>query len=370
MQVSSKTITIKAKHKINFEDNLDKLNLKALKLNLPKYSYMFKEPYEKDNIVYLDVTIIGLVNLKINDYEFVASLQHLNEGEVLISGKNNIPEKYKQSKSECDHCKINRFRKKTFLLKKEDEYIQVGSSCINDFFQGQSPDNLDKIYDIINQIDNIYSTIEKIETNDVYLLDRFLQVSSAMIRDHGFESKKSEYPTFQRVIDNYNSDVLITGLDYQQVNNTLDWINNLSPKQLENNFLHNLKVVVDHGFVDNRTAAYAAAIVQAYINNSKVKEAQVESDYYGNVSDKVNLQLKFNRQFDFFSKYGTVHMYLFQNELGNSFVWKTTKEYELEQNKEYLIKGTIKSHNLYKEKYKQTELTRCKIENIIKEKEI
>lgn len=369
MQVSSKTITIKAKHKINFENNLDKLNLKALKLNLPRYSFIYKEPYEKDSNVYIDVTIYGLVNLKINDYEFVASLQHLDEGEVLISNNNFIPEKYKESKSECEHCNINRFRKKTFLLKKDDNYIQVGSSCINDFFQGQSPDNLDKIYDIVDQVSNIHNTLEKIEAKDVYLLDRFLQVTSAAIRDFGFESKKSEYPTYQKVIDGYYTDVLITELDVMQVQSALNWVNSFSDKQLENNFLHNLKVVVDHGFVDNRTAAYAAAIVQAYINNSKIKE-KIESDYYGNIGDKINLELKFNRQFDFFSKYGTIHMYLFQNENGNSFVWKTTKDYNLDQNKNYFVKGTIKAHNLYKEKYKQTELIRCKIENIIKEKEI
>ena len=45
---------------------------------------------------------------------------------------------------------------------------------------------------------------------------------------------------------------------------------------------------------------------------------------------------------------------------GNTVVWKTTKNLDLEPDKEYVIKGTVKELSEYRGD-KQTVLTRCKI---------
>lgn len=360
-----KTIEIQAKHKIKLDEKINKLNSKAIKAGLPKYSIIYKEPYEKNNSIYLEASIMGTHKIIIGNYEFVCAMVHLEENEVLLFSSSDIkvPEEYKKSKSECEHCQINRYRKKTYLLfdNKLNKYIQVGSTCIKDFLKGEGLENIEQAHDVVTDLNTFISNIDKIDTKDVYSVNKFLLYSSAMVRDYGWQSKTSlDTPTYIKVLNAFenNEDVVITELDIEQVNNILSWVNTLSD---DNNYFHNLKVIVNHGIVENKTAALAASIIKAF-NSSKPKERS-ESDYFGNIGDKVSLDLQFSKQFEFFSQYGTTYYYLL-NDGKNDFVWKTSKLVPFEENKKYIIRATVKKHNLYKDKYKQTELTRCKIDNI------
>lgn len=362
-----KIIEIQAKHKIKLDEKINKLNVKAIKAGLPKYSIVYKEPYEKNNSIYLEASIMGTHKIVIGNYEFVCSMTHLEEGEVLLFSSSDIkvPEEYKKSKSECEHCQINRYRKKTYLLfdNKLNKYIQVGSTCIKDFLSGEGLENIEQIHDIVADLNTFISNIDKIDTKDVYSINKFLAYSSAMVRDYGWQSKSSlETPTYIRVLNalENNEDVIITELDVEQVNSCINWVSSLSD---ENNYLHNLKVIVNHGIIEHKTAPLAASIIKAF-QSSKPKQNKIESNYVGNVGDKIVLDLEFKKQFEFFSQYGTTYIYLFNDDNGNTLTWKTSKLVPFEDNKKYIIRGTVKKHNLYKEKYKQTELTRCKVDNI------
>ena len=101
-----------------------------------------------------------------------------------------------------------------------------------------------------------------------------------------------------------------------------------------------------------------------------------ESNHYGNVGDKVQMELELVNvaYYDVqFSKgwYGTTtnYIYTMKDAAGNLFVWKTTSYLERVENGEYIkihrgdrftLKGTIKEHSEYKGE-KQTVLTRCRV---------
>jgi len=363
MNTSYLKFEIKAKLKNLLEEKISKINSKANKLGIQEYSFSFKEPFQKDNEVYIPVIIVGLSTLKINDYSFIAALKHLSDGQVLCFGQ-NVPEEFKNSKSECDHCKVNRSRNKTYLLynELENKYIQVGSSCIEDFFKGSSIKDIEKTFDIISEINSLKTNLEKININkSTYLVHQYLSVVSAIIRDYSWSPKNSDYPTYQRAFDELNS-IEITAFEEIQARNAVDWVNNLSAKDLENNYFHNIKTIIDHGFVTIETAPLAASIINSFLKN-KPKVENI-SQFVGNIGDKSIFDLKFSKKFEFFSKFGTTYLYSFEDNHGNYFTWKTSKFINFEDNKKYVIVGTIKNHILYKEKYKQTELTRCKVENI------
>jgi cyclophilin family peptidyl-prolyl cis-trans isomerase len=183
-----------------------------------------------------------------------------------------------------------------------------------------------------------------------------------MVRDFGWQSKSSnDIPTYTRTLNAFlnNEEPIVTELDIEQVNNAIKWVLSLSD---DNNYYHNIKVIVEHGIVNDRTAPLAASIIKAF-QNSKPKQIK-ESNYVGKIGDKTTFDLNFNKKFEFFSQFGTINMYCFSDENNNEFVWKTSKLVPFEENKKYLIFGTIKKHNLYKDKFKQTELTRCKVNNI------
>lgn len=365
METEVKEFLINAKFKNQFEEKISKLNTKATKNGFPQYSYKFNQAIEKDNEIFIPTIIFGVHSIKIEGWQFAATLQHI-ENDVLIFSSSDIslPREFKESK--CEHCNISRFRKQTYVLfnKDENKFIQVGSSCIKDFFNGKAPENIMKFTEYVSDIRSYITTINNIKTNsDIYFINKFLAYTSATIRDHGWVSKsKSDYETpTSNLVLNYlkTNELQLTGFDYEKASDVIAWISKLNEKDLENSYLHNLKVVYDFGFVEPKTAGIAASMIVAFENSRpKLKE----SNYVGTIGNKETFSLNFQKSFEFFSKFGAQYIHLFEDDDGNSFVWKTTKNLSLSKNQKCFVKGTIKNHSLYKEKYKQTELTRCKID--------
>lgn len=90
---------------------------------------------------------------------------------------------------------------------------------------------------------------------------------------------------------------------------------------------------------------------------------KTESQYIGNVGDKVDLKVTlasvhtYETNYSYYSELNFI--YKFKDSNSNTIIWKTSNKY-LEEGKTYQIKGKIKKHNEYKGD-KQTILTRCKI---------
>jgi len=74
----------------------------------------------------------------VGDYRVIAVLDHtVSDTENIIHNLTledenpiKLPEKYRTSKSICEHCKSDRRRNKTVILQnKQEELIQVGTKC-------------------------------------------------------------------------------------------------------------------------------------------------------------------------------------------------------------------------------------------------
>ena len=81
------------------------------------------------------------------------------------------------------------------------------------------------------------------------------------------------------------------------------------------------------------------------------------STHFGKISARYDLVLTLVCETITSSTYGDKRFYLFVDKDGNEFTWSTATNKELERNKTYECRGTIKAHNIYKGK-KQTELSR------------
>lgn len=371
MEVLFRDFEIKARNKIKFEEKIDKLNSKAIKLNFPTYSFVYGSVKQVNGEVVIPVKLIGVQSIKIDGWEFVATLNHI-EDEVLIFSSSDIPIPKTYTVSECEHCNVSRNRKHTYLLfnQEENKYMQVGSTCIQDFFNGNAPENVMKFTDFVAEVRHYIDNLDFVENDSkkVFILENVIALTNATIRDHGWVSKSKavvKEPTASIVWAALNKSIepaLVTKFDVDETLKIMNWVSSLSDKDLENNYLNNLKSIHSIGFVDEKTIGMACSMVIAY-ENSKPK-IRKESEYFGQVGEKHLIELTFKKCFEFFSKFGTQRIYTFEDENGNAFVWKTTTFKPFEEGNKYIIKGTIKAHNLYKEKYKQTELTRCSIEKL------
>lgn len=90
-----------------------------------------------------------------------------------------------------------------------------------------------------------------------------------------------------------------------------------------------------------------------------------DSEYIGEIGEKVKLNVIFDKWTSFESSYGygsstTIFVYTFIANGKDTVVWMTGTDLDVEEGKEYTIIGTVKDHREYR-KDKQTILTRCKI---------
>jgi hypothetical protein len=108
-------------------------------------------------------------------------------------------------------------------------------------------------------------------------------------------------------------------------------------------------------------------------------KANAKVEYYGAVGDKFELILTFDKSFGFEGAYGFTYIHLFHDDEGHQFKWSSSHgtykvEYaknvtlggiehlEFEVGHKYLMRGTVKAHNKYKD-VKQTVITYCKVLN-------
>ncbi len=105
---------------------------------------------------WLHVRLVGLAPV-VEGFVFLARIEHTGAGNILARAAQNpkhelpVPFKYRDAKSLCDHCQINRRRNDTFVLfelkqqkiedivigdpETDDRYKQVGRNCLADFIR-------------------------------------------------------------------------------------------------------------------------------------------------------------------------------------------------------------------------------------------
>lgn len=74
---------------------------------------------KKINTKFYIVDVDGIA--KVNDWVFVAIIQHKDNGNIIRQFKTDIevPEKYRHTESICEHCNYKRVRKDTYLIYNE-----------------------------------------------------------------------------------------------------------------------------------------------------------------------------------------------------------------------------------------------------------
>ncbi len=125
-----------------FQDKWEKLVRRANKLGVvpPTYTITGEVPRShkvrrehfdevKNKTVWVDEEVVMIYHLVTIDHpkvvvpggwEFVATLEHTEEGNIThnISGK-DLPNEYRDCEPWCDHCKVRRNRKDTYVLCRE-----------------------------------------------------------------------------------------------------------------------------------------------------------------------------------------------------------------------------------------------------------
>lgn len=367
-----------------FVDKLNSFKKKHAKYGESELKYEIGEGklvYVNSLNKYINMTDIEVDgSYKINDYEFVASLEYIDEkGENLIktiSSDVEIPRIY-YTRSECDHCKVNRYRKYTVLLRntKTGEFIQVGKSCVKDYL-GVDICNYASYLSIWKSLDEYMENLNKdsygLFSSRGYGVNEILTTTLSQVRHDGYISKNTAYETgtcstasrvyhvINKDTDRYGKplfpDYEITDEDNTKAEAIIKFINNCEDNSA---YTHDLQLLLSFEAVSGKNLGLVVSAVGYYlreINKNIEKAKKIASQYVGNVGDKITFTATPNCVYSDYNDYGIMYIYKFTVD-NNEIIWKTSKYLG---EKEVTIKATIKEHSDFRGN-KQTVITRGRI---------
>lgn len=84
---------------------------------------------------------------KIDNWEFIATLEHTSSGGNIIKNVWNdvsVPDRFKTSEPVCEHCNGKRMRRLLYIVRntKTNEFKQIGSTCVKSYTRGLSAEQI------------------------------------------------------------------------------------------------------------------------------------------------------------------------------------------------------------------------------------
>lgn len=331
-------ITIPAEYLHNFQSVVIDINNKLSMKNV-KFEIKILKTFEKrisnnpTGKIFHKIKIEGRLPI-INNYEFIAKIEHLEHGNVIncnpsLKDTDQIISKYGHSTQQCDVCKTTRDRNNTFILKniKTDETFTVGSTCLKKFV---TIEDATSFFDIAKRLSEMLEMFNKIKHglsmgagNDSYLssgwknnksgtipISELLLYGCISILSTGSYRKKDD------IDSTYNDTInLMYGFKtsddddrlqkyYVKAGHMRDDIINFihefdfetaASRQLNmSTYFHNLKVLTSGDSVTTKNAGFILSIIPMYQRYSKnVNNKDVaDNGYLGSKGDKINVDVK------------------------------------------------------------------------------
>jgi len=382
-----------------FEGNMERLEKKLTRISnkCKKYSCDFR--YEKVGEAFRKmkddngkeytarfVQIEAEGTAIINDWRFIASVEHTENGNIIkkCCYDVEVPEKYYESKPICEHCGSNRYRKNTYIVQnvQTGEFKQVGKSCLTDFTNGMSAEY------VAHYISLFDTLIEGEYIEPGYRAKNYIEIGEALryvaetTRHFGYVKTDGERPTKYRARDYYEADHVMAGFLQEEFEKEMwevsfdansDYAKEISANALEwvlrqeanTEYMHNLKTVCSASHVTFENFGILTSLIPSY-NRAMEREQRIEaersadmkSEHIGKVGDRITILISDYRVITSWeTQYGVTAIYKITDESGNVFTWKTSGCIVEDTKK---ISATVKSQNEYSGT-KQTEITRCRV---------
>lgn len=330
--------------------------------------------------------------IKIAGYTFLATLDHTADTGVILRTAPNakVPEQYREALPVCDHCKLNRVRKDTFVVQHESGTIaQVGRQCLHDFL-GTDPTKFAKASEYA------LSILDRIGYEHGYWgdssykwfsTDEFLAATASAIRNDGWTSRAvareyNKYATADQALDivftptHWDTETITkytpTAADIALAQTARAWAQTLREKDGLSDYEHNVAVVSTLDYIEHKHAGLAASIVIAYqkANNTAptyTKRDTSKSQYVGTVGKReafgtATVAFTFDNTRSYGGRECVGTLVIFDDANGNVLVWAASGEPDLKKGDVVTItNATVKDHTEYKGT-KQTKITRVVFE--------
>ena len=341
----------------------------------------------------IDVSVKGEVP-KIDGWTFVGKLTHDGAGDfvtVLAAPGMTVPTKYRKSTGGCDHCNRARYRKDTFVISKSGKFMEIGRSCLKDFFPTV---NIEWIVNYFKYVGDMidsgefddFDSFRGVKVTPTASLDFILMVSNAVIRRDGWmsataankimekDAEASIIPTSSEISHQlrlllgfvtptkYDSIIELTKKDEEIAPKVIDFVRN--DMYGDDDYVYNMKNFFSLDEVELRYVPFVASGIAAYnrsIEKAAEKSKKPVSNYVGTVGDKITKDVEVIGSKYVNGYYGSSLLVKMVDDDGNTLTtFYSGHKFEPEVGDKLTITGTVKDHKKFKG-WKSTMLTRVKV---------
>ncbi|MCQ2400261.1 MAG: hypothetical protein MJ072_07125, partial [Clostridia bacterium] len=315
---------------------------------------------------------------KINGWQFVSTLEHTENGNIVrcadLKFSGNIPEGYLNCGPKCEHCNRIRDRKDTYLVYNEenDEFKQVGKSCLQGYTDGIDASVCASIMSILDECKNEESSFGVGYYDPYFSGDEVRQAAFYVVERFGYKKVDSDESSYMTICDLLKVDSNHKGFDDKIYEKKVEEMTNfLTENTDDTEYFRNAMLAWKKQYVEYRDISLMASFVNYYFKKLTKKEEveKCKADWVGNEGDKISVKFESFRCVTSYSteigwhNFVTTLVYEFIGEDNNIYIWKTQKwigDEDMRRLTQKTISGTIKAHEWFGGK-KQNILTRCKL---------
>lgn len=366
------------------QEKLDKLNVKAIKTGTGVITLVRVGRRTEPNGDQVVIVAVEGEPVKYKGFTFLARLDH----NLDPSGASNIvytmpgeslTEDQRELGANCEHCGWRRNRKDTFILRKDgsDSFMQVGRTCLKDFF-GHDPVEIVRRAQYITKVIDAIKEAE--EGGKAYMTNRrtldlqsFLGYVVSCVEEFGWTSGKEAFgdETKQSTRDQAcdamfrwpypDPEERPTKAHAETVERVLEYVLTLDPTKSDFNF--NMVQMAKLEVIDYKMTGISAAMVFSYNRNLEFEakkklspqQDMTKSQYVGEDKERLTMDVTILTCRAHEGDFGSYYITRMLDATGNLFV--SFGAYHAEVGEAVTIRGTVKRHQEYNNT-KQTVLNR------------
>lgn len=365
-------------------EKIEKLNKRAEKRGWTGLLTITGEPFEevtelpsglksKRNMVH---TVISGEPPKYEGWTFLARIEWLETGAVVFTAPGiTSVDRMNLVEGKCDHCKIDRYRKNTYVVRHDDgRELQVGSTCLKDFLGWST----NPVWVSLPSDDDLFGEGSFGHFEPMFSVETVLAASWAAIQKFGYVRAGDYSGNATKYVVNAILDPTPKEREFSTaiqpfVAQAASMAKRIRDFLLSDEFsgdgeyVTNLKNIAAAEYVNFRFFGLLVSAPQAWAKaqeRSLIRQrerATVTNEFVGKIGDKLELSvtLKSIRFIDGY--YGVTTLYTFATNDGHIVKWFASKTVftDADLDQPIMIKGTVKKHDEY-QGTKSTILTRVR----------
>jgi hypothetical protein len=387
---------------------IEKLNKAAVKLGVHpivieefgeiKKPLKGEDVNEKIEVVFKKVRIIGQAP-RLNGWTLAARILHTEEGNIVKAVPDvNVPTEYRNTTPLCEHCKTNRDRRDTFVVRNDatGQFKQVGRNCLADFLGHPDPLSYARFAEMLS---DLFTEAGSMEDGENFgggggirsvSIESYLLAVSALGRAFGYVSRTNaresagaktatadvafRYCTsgkgqreIEEAAEKRGAKIEFRPEDEEQVKKSIEWARKLKEGSNSNealsDYLWNLAVAASSSVVTDKSAGIVASLLSAYQRANSAIQAPSGGGkgYVGEPNKPLAIKGTIGMAKQISSYNGQATIYSLQDEAGNIIKWfDNTNAMGLQQGENVAISGVVKAHKQYMGK-PETELAGVKV---------